>query len=349
MNKKLVSVLLSVTLVTSMALAGCGRANSNREVADTKATASTEGLSEDEAWKKEPAYGKTIKVGYNGGLCLAAFGIAQEKGFYKAEGLNTEVVKMTSQVDALGTGQVDVAGDHIASLLVPAVNGVKVVFTSGCNTGCKSLYVLANSGINTTTDLIGKTIALGDGIGASDHNISLRFLNHDKIDPKKVKFKAVESSAVILAMQNGEVNAATLSDQFAKKFVDNGTLKIIRSLTFDKDFKEETCCVHAVNSDFYEKNPITVKKLTRAHKEASKWIEGNKEEFIKIMLDKKWVSGNYDFVLDIAKTYNFDISQEANANTLRNIIEDYKTFGLIDKSKDTNKIMEALWHDGLKK
>ena len=25
---------------------------------------------EDEAWKKEPAYGKEIIVGYNGGLCL---------------------------------------------------------------------------------------------------------------------------------------------------------------------------------------------------------------------------------------------------------------------------------------
>ena len=42
---------------------------------------------EDEAWKKEPAYGKEIIVGYNGGLCLGTFGIAQMKGFYEAETL----------------------------------------------------------------------------------------------------------------------------------------------------------------------------------------------------------------------------------------------------------------------
>ncbi|MGO5066088.1 ABC transporter substrate-binding protein [Clostridium sporogenes] len=344
MKKKFLSLLLGAALVTSAALAGCGQANKSDKAASTNNVSKNEGLSEEEAWKKEPAYGKPIKVGYNGGLCLGAFGIAAEKGFYKEEGLDVKIVKMQSQTDALGTGQVDVAGDHIATLLVPAVNGVKAVFTTGCHTGCKSLYVLSKSGIKSTSDLIGKTIAVGDGIGASDHNISLRFLNHDKVDPNKVKFKPVKSSAVILSMQKGEVQAATLSDQFAKKFVDDGTLKVIRSLTFDKDFKDETCCVHAVNSDFYEKNPITVKKLTRAHKKASKWIEKNKKEFVKIMLDKKWASGNYDLVLDIANTYNFDVSDDITEATLRKIIDDYKTFGLIDKNKDTDEIMKNLWH-----
>ena len=39
---------------------------------------------EDAAWRKEPAYGRVIKIGYNGGLCLGTFGIAQLKGFYEA-------------------------------------------------------------------------------------------------------------------------------------------------------------------------------------------------------------------------------------------------------------------------
>jgi len=351
MKKKLLSLILSAIIVASVGLVGCGKTDNSSADADkpvsTGNVENKEGLSEEEAWKLEPAYGKPIKIGYNGGLCLGAFGIASEKGFYEAEGLKTEVVKMTSQTDALGTGQVDVAGDHIATLLVPAVNGVNMIFTTGCHTGCKSLYVLANSGIKSTADLVGKTIAVGDGIGGSDHNISLRFLNHDNVDPNKVKFKTVESSAVILAMQNGEVQAVTLSDQFAKKFVDDGTLKIIRSLTFDEDFAQETCCVHAVNSDFYEKNPITVKKLTCAHQEASNWIEKNKEEFVKIMLDKKWASGDYDLVLDIAKTYKFDISDKATDDTLRSIINDYKTFGLISEDKDTDKLMDSLWHEVL--
>lgn len=302
---------------------------------------------EDAAWKKEPAYGKEIKIGYNGGLCLGTFGIAQMKGFYAAEGLKTKIVRMaggsSAQSDALGTGKVDVAGDHIATMLVPTVNGVRVKFTTGIHTGCKSLYVLAKSDIKSTKDLIGKYIAIPDGIGGSDHNIAMRFLNHDKIDPRKIKWKVVDAGASILAMQNGEISAALLGDQFAKKFLDNGTLRIIRSLTFDKDFKQEACCIHAVNLDFYEKNPITVKKLTRAHEAASKWMMEHPEEAVKLLQANNWASGDFKLVLEIFKTYNFGISDNLTEATLRSTINDYKTFGLIDKNKSTDDIIKQVW------
>ena len=205
--------------------------------ATTQAAWAAADPAEDEAWKKEPAYGKEIIVGYNGGLCLGTFGIAQMKGFYEAEGLKTKIVRMaggsSAQTDAIGTGKVDVAGDHIATMLVPTINGVRMKFTTGIHTGCKSLYVLKDSPIKSTKDLEGKYIAIPDGIGNSDHNIAMRFLNKDNVDPMKVKWKVVEAGASVLAMQNGEIAAALLGDQFAKQFLDNGTLRIIRSLTFD--------------------------------------------------------------------------------------------------------------------
>lgn len=325
--------------------------SSNKTDSDSSAVvqSSMSSAEEEEAWKKEPAYGQTIKIGYNGGLCLGAFGIAQVKGFYEAEGLKTEIVNMNSQQDAIGTGQVDVTGDHIASFLVPAVNGVNATFTTGCHTGCKSLYVLADSSIEKTSDLKGKTVGLPDGIGNSDHNIALRFLNHDDINPKDVNFKAVTSDAVVQAMLNNEVQAAILNDQFAKKFVDNDTIKIIRSLTFDKDFEHEPCCIHAINSNFLEKNPITAKKLTRAHQNASNWIEDNKEEFVDLMLENNWASGDRKLVLEIANTYNFKISDEDTQTTLKNIINDYKEFGILDSSINTDQALAKIWDPLLQK
>lgn len=302
---------------------------------------------EDAAWKQEPAYGRAIKIGYNGGLCLGTFGIAQLKGFYEAEGLKTEIVRMaggsSAQTDAIGTGKVDVSGDHIATMLVPTVNGVRVKFTTGIHTGCKSLYVLGKSSIKATSDLIGKTVAIPDGIGASDHNIAMRFFNYDKIDPRKIKFKAVEAGAAVIAMQNGEIQAAVMSDQFAKKFLDEGTLRIVRSLTFDNDFKQEACCIHAIHLDFYNENPITVKKLTRAHEAASKWMSENPEEAVKVLQENKWASGDTKLVLEIFNTYNFMISDELTETTLRNTINDYKTFGLIGKDKNTDEVITKIW------
>lgn len=299
---------------------------------------------DESAWQKEPAYGRTITIGYNGGLCLGTFGIAHINGFYKDLGLDTKVIRMSvSEVDAVGTGKVDIAGGHIATLLVPTVNGVRIKITAGIHTGCKSIYVLNNSDITNTKDLIAKTIAIPNGIGGSDQNITMRFLNRDEIDPMKVKYKVVESGAAVLALQSGEIQAALLDDQFAKAFLNNGTLRMIRSLALDEDFKKEACCIHVVNKDFYEQNPITTKKLTMAHERAKHWISANREEAIKTLADNKWASGDLKTALEIFNTYSYDVSEQVTEQTLRAVINDYKSFGFINKNKDTETVLKEIW------
>ncbi len=303
---------------------------------------------EDAAWKKEPAYGKTIRIGYNGGLCLGTFGIAQMKGFYEAEGLKTEITRYqggsSAQGDAIGTGKIDVAGDHIATLLIPAVNGVRMKFTSGIHTGCKSLCVLNDGPVKSTKDLVGKTISVPDGIGASDQNIVMRLLSRDGIDPvKEVKYKVADAAASVLALQSGEIQGALLSDQFIQKFLDDGTLRVIRTITHDPDFKDEACCIHAVNLDLYENNPITVKKLTRAHEKAKEWIMAHREEAVKLLQANNWASGDPDLVLKIFSTFNYDLSDAATEDTLNKVIEDYKSYGLLKKDVPTEDILNKVW------
>ena len=152
-------------------------------------------MSEEEAWKKEPAYGKPVKIGYNGGLCTGAPGIADALGMFKKQGLDVELVKMdgtVGTVDAVGTGKVDMVTNHISAMVVPATNGVNMVFKKGVQTGCKSLYVLKDGPIKSTKDLVGKSVGLPNGIGNSDHNIAIRFMNHDGIDPNDIVWKPVE-------------------------------------------------------------------------------------------------------------------------------------------------------------
>ncbi len=304
---------------------------------------------EEEAWKKEPAYGKTIRIGYSGALCTGTFGIAQVKGFYAAEGLDTEILMTDGSrgggaigVDALGTGKADVTGGHIATMLVPTVNGVRVKFTTGIHSACKDLYVLTDSPFQSTKDLEGHTIAIPSGIGTSDHNITLRFLLRDGVDIPAVKWKVTDSGAAVLAMQNGEIQAALLSDQFAKVFVDAGTLRMVRSLS-DDDFKSEACCIHAVNLDFYEKNPITVKKLTRAHEAASAWMMEHPAETVRTLQENSWASGDFDYAYEMIQNYDFLVSDEATEETLKKVVEDYKVLGLIDKNKDSGAVMAQIW------
>lgn len=347
MKKNLVSVLLCTAMAVTLA-AGCSTQASQKSTGESgkKITKEVMEMTEEEeeaAWKEEPAYGTTIKVGYNGGGCLGGFGIALANGFYEKEGLEVEIVSMTSATDALGTGQVDVAGDHIATLLVPTVNGVNMTFTTASQTGCKSLYVLADSDIKSTTDLVGKTIAVPDGIGMSDQNITMRYLSKDGIDPQKdVNYKVVTNDAIVQALQNGEVQAGNLSDQFAAPFVEDGTLRYIRSITWDEDFSKEPCCVHAINSDFLEQNPITSKKLTRAFREACLWIEDNKEEATDILLENNWASGDRDLVLRMMESWNFGITDEDCENALKDVLNDYKSFELLEFD-NTQETLDQVW------
>lgn len=305
-------------------------------------------LTEDEAWKKEPMYGKTIVIGYNGGICTSAPGLAKANGYFEKEGLDVKIINIQSKTDAIGTGKVHLVTDHIATLLVPTVNGIDMVFTTGAHTGCKSLYVLNNNEIKTTHDLIGKVVAVPDGIGNSDHNIGLRFFNHDAISPKEVKFKQVEISASVLALEKNEIQAIVLPDQFAEKFVQEGKIKIIRSLTFDEDFKKEPCCIHAFNKTFAQNNPITVKKMTKVLKEGSHWIQNNIEEAARVLFDNNWASGDFDQAVRMMKTYDWTIGDEYTEEALKNIIDDYKTFGLISADKNTQEILKTVWNPVLK-
>lgn len=341
--KRILALLLVVVLMMGV-FVGCASEDAPEEApVDSGEVDEVAEKSEEELWKEEPMYGQPIKIGYNGGFCTAAPSMAGLLGFYEEEGLEIEVISGSRLEDAIGTNQVQITTGHIASFLVPTINGINMVFTTGAHTGCKSLYVLADNGYNSTEDLIGHTIGVPNGIGDSDHNIGLRFLNRDNIDVEDVDFRPVEQSAVILAMQNDEVQAAVLSDQFAEKFVEDGTIKVIRSLTYDEDFENEACCVNAFNGDFLEENPITAKKATRAIKRAERWIEKNPEEATQMLFDNDWASGDFDLVKRMVEDCRFGIEDEMTEETLINVLNDYKKFGIITSEKSTEELLDEVW------
>ena len=350
--------LLALTLAMVMALAlfaGCQKTeqpntdNNQQQSNNQQGTEQPKDIKDmtaeekEAAWKLEEAANRTINIGYDGGICLANAAIAEMQGFFAEEGLTTELVRSEAAKEAIGTGKLDTSGNFIAAWAVPAVNGVNMKFVAGTNTGCQSLYVLADSPINSTADLKGKKIAVPNGIGNSSHNITLRFLGHDKLDPKDFEFVHVETSAVIAALNNGDIDGVTMSDQFAKKFVQDGTLKVIRSITYDEDFKNEACCVFAMNGDFIKNNPITAEKLSRAYQKAGIWFQNNKEEAVKWLLDEKWISGDYEYCLLLANELNFDITEAETEATLRDVVKDYQGFGLMPATKTVDEIMEQIW------
>ena len=295
-----------------------------------------------EAMKKEPAYGRPIHYFMSDG-CTSGPTMADHLGYYKEAGLTAEGVKGSSDVEALGTDQVDVATGMMAKMLVPITNGVDITFVGGAHIGCKSLYVLADSDYNTTADLKGQKISAPNGIGKSDYNITALLLDADGIDySKDVELVQVSADACVTAMENGEIASALLSDTFAYSMVKDGKLKCIRS-QLDSDFANRTCCVMAMNGTFVKENPTIAKKVAQAVQKAHSWMRDNSDEATKVLMDMGWNGGNYEMNIMINNSLQFGLSDQFTGDTLKDFIERYIRLGLITSMDNADEVLKLAW------
>lgn len=295
-----------------------------------------------EAMKKEPAYGRPIHYFMSDG-CTSGPTMADHLGYYEEAGLTAEGVKGSSDVEALGTDQVDVATGMMAKMLVPITNGVDITFVGGAHIGCKSLYVLADSDYNTTADLKGQKISAPNGIGKSDYNITALLLDADGIDySKDVELIQVSADACVTAMENGEIASALLSDTFAYSMVKDGKLKCIRS-QLDSDFANRTCCVMAMNGTFVKENPTIAKKVAQAVHKAHSWMRDNSDEATKVLMDMGWNGGNYEMNIMINNSLQFGLSDEFTGETLKDFIGRYIRLGLITSMDNADEVLKLAW------
>lgn len=295
------------------------------------------------ALEAEPAYGDTIGVISESG-CSAPSNVAYHIGYFEEEGLDVELfVSQTSAMDAVGTGQAILGSDHVTSSLVPMTNDVNAQYVGGMHTGCKALFAAQNSDIESVEDLEGKKVAIHDGIGASDHNIALRFLQADGVDTDSIDFVQTDVAASPKALESGEIDAAIYAENYAAPFVSDGSMESIRSITFDDDFKDEICCAYFVNKDFARENPIHTKKLMRAINKVLAFASQEQDDYVAYLFENDLISGDEQAGYDFIKSLQYDVTTQQMEETLVETAEDYMELGIIDDSKSIEQILEQVW------
>lgn len=319
--------------------------SSQAEVSET-----VEGLSlvdvdadDEEGWKKEPAYGETIQLITQSG-CSAPINVAEEAGYYEEEGIQVELVQSSTTImDAVGTGQVDIGVEHLTTAVVPVVNGINAQFIGPMHTGCKALYVAADSDIEDSSELEGKSIGIHDGLGLSDHNIALRFLHHNGVDPSSVQIVQTDSAASPQAIESGELDGAIYAENYAAPFVEAGQLKKINSITTDQPYVEEPCCVYVANRDFVKNNPITTKKLLRAMYKANAWAEDDTQLYVDFLYEHDLMSGDEDLGYEFIHSLNYRMNDQEMEEAMHHIISDYVDIGIIEEQINVKETIQAIW------
>ena len=282
---------------------------------------------------------KKIVVGQNGNLCQGPLIIAYEKGYFKKEGLDVELLKgdYPTLRDGLATGKVDVTDGLVVTWLKPIEGGLDINFTTGIHTGCIATITLKDAPYNNLKDLRGKSIGISGGIGGGAMNFGYRAILHEGSDVKDYNWKDYPAAQLTLALEKKEIDAAIIGEQLGIKAVNEGKFKLIRSSTFDPDFKEEYCCVLAIRGRLVREDSKTAQKITRAVIRAAKWVAAHKDETVKLLVEKKYVMGDFNYNLGLVRGYKYIPSVAGGKQAIVTSIEEFKKLGLLDASLDVAK------------
>jgi NitT/TauT family transport system substrate-binding protein len=347
-TRKLKEKIMNRTLILIIAFTLASATCSRTATTTTANAPAAKAVDKEAAFRTEPASQRVIHIAYDGGLCQAAIPIAQFKGFFEAEGLNTELTRtggtMDNARDALAGGKIDTSAGMIAGWLKPITNGVDIRFTVGLHTGCASAFVLADRDI--TAFAKGQTIAINGGIGGVYHNISYRFIAHNGFVPEDFTWRDFPADQTLLVLQNGDADVAVMADQVAEQWVQDGTLRRIRSLHGDADFADEACCVMGIAGAFLDENPIASEKISRAVYKAARWIgesDANKEEAAQLLLDNGYISGTKEYALSLMKLFRWGLPKDLTEATLYTSVDEYQALGVISGTLSAEDVKAQIW------
>jgi NitT/TauT family transport system substrate-binding protein len=279
-------------------------------------------------------------VGYVGLTCEAPIFSAVEKGFFKEEGLEVELVKCDwrNYKDVLALGGYDVTHHLIMYFLKPLEQGLDVKFTGGIHRGCLRVQAAVNGPIRSVKDLRGKRIGV-PGMGTPPFIFANRVLGANGIDPsREITWLVFPAGELGLALDKGEVDAIANSEPIGSMLVAQGKVKNIADQATDMPYADEYCCAVIVNGKFLARNPKASAAATRALLKAAKWVETNPRAAAELSVKAKYLASTVDHnTVSISHLRYVPIVSGAKS-AVQAAAAEMKRAGMLKRTTDTEQL-----------
>ena len=217
----------------------------------------------------------------NYNMSYLAAGVAAERGFFKEEGLDVEIIRMNANVamSSLISGDVDYTM-IFASVIGATMRGIPLKVIAVLIDSPPYAFI-ARPEIAAMKALKGKTVGIGV-YGSSNDIIARMMLERSGIDPdKETKLVAFGSDgARFAALKEGLVEAAIIAppaDAQARKL---GLSVLARANDL---FKFPHIGLGTTNKKLKE-NPQEVSRVIRAFIKANRFVRDNRQEAINILV-----------------------------------------------------------------
>jgi NitT/TauT family transport system substrate-binding protein len=224
--------------------------------------------------------GVTTRTGTTG----LPFVIAEERGFFKNEGINGIIVVMQNQVVVNGvvTRNVDYGGTF-SNFIGAALSGLPVRIVMAVMDGSDH-YLVTGPNIKRVEDLKGKKFGISS-FGGTPHSEAIMILRKYGMNPEKdvIFLQIGGSSSRYAALDSGSIDAAMLVPPFNNLAKKRGFNEI---LSFNDVMKIPIGGL-AVNTQKIRERPDEIVRMIKAILKSVDYIRTHKNEILTIM-DTKW-------------------------------------------------------------
>ncbi len=210
--------------------------------------------------------------------------LGREKGIYQSEGIDLQLVLVTSpiQVTALTTGDIEFSGAQ-SQVMAGAAKGlpVKVV---GFITTKPSVWLVSKPEVKSIAELKGKIIGI-TAIGSSTDTLARYLLSKNGLTPDKdvILFGTGTTSNILTALKAGSIDAGVLSPPFHATAQQMG----FRVIAYFGDYVEQSLSGVGTSDKLIRERPDVVKRVLRATLKSLRFVRQSPTE-VSQYIGKEW-------------------------------------------------------------
>ncbi len=211
----------------------------------------------------------------------AAF-VAKDQGFFAKRGLDVDLTMTTNGsliMAAIMSGSIQI-GTPTPTVFLQAidggVDGVALAATNVVPDASQSgILAREGAGISSPADFAGKKVGV-PGMGGMLHVVFSKWLQDNKVDPKRVTFVEIGFPQMSDVLRSGNVDAVVAADPFHSRILAQKTGVFVAD--YIRNLPPQTIAsVFAASRQWAQSNPQAVKSFQEAVQEAVDFIPKNPE------------------------------------------------------------------------
>jgi len=235
-----------------------------------------EGCTPKKAKEKTP-----IKIGINAWPGIAHAYLAQEKGFFRKNDVEVELVfreEYSKIIEDYNNGRVHGNLEVFVDAILQDAGGIdsKVVYVPDYSeTGD---VIMGKPEFNSLLDLKGRKVSI-EGINSFSHLFVLTALEKAGLKEAQIQFEIVPAQEVLKALEEGRIDAGHTWEPTKSAAIKKG----FRIIAQAKDITGMITDVLVFKAKFVKERPGEIKAIVKSLLEARDFLYAHKEEAIKIM------------------------------------------------------------------